>query len=45
MDSDENRWWEQVELQKLILASNKLKNVPKMLKNLQTLVTLDVSQD
>ncbi len=41
-NNDEYRWWQQTELQKLILASNKIKVVPKDIKNLQSLVTLDV---
>ena len=47
MDNNENteeyRWWQQVELQKLILASNKIKIIPRDVKNLQSLVTLDVN--
>jgi hypothetical protein len=43
MDNQEDfKWWEQTELQKLILASNKIKIIPKEIQNLQTLITFDV---
>ena len=41
-DNDEFRWWKQVELQKLILASNRIKLITSDIKNLQNLTTLDV---
>jgi hypothetical protein len=40
---DEYRWWQQTELQKLIMASNSIKVIPKDIKNLLSLHTLDVS--
>lgn len=42
-DNDEYRWWQQAELQKLILASNKIKVISKEIKNLNSIVTLDVN--
>ena len=45
MDNNEgDRWWQQVELQKLILASNKIKILSKDIQNLKTLITLDVTK-
>ena len=41
-NTDEYRWWQQTELQKLIIASNKITSIPKDVKNLQSLVSLDV---
>jgi hypothetical protein len=41
-NSNECRWWQQTELQKLIVASNKIKSIPRDIKNLQSLVSLDV---
>lgn len=43
-DTDE-RWWDQVELSKLILASNKLQTISESVKLLTALNTLDVSAD
>ena len=42
-DSDE-RWWDQVELNKLILASNKLQTISENVKLLSALNNLDVSK-
>lgn len=42
--NDENfKWWDRVNLTKLILASNKLKTVPKNVQLLSSLVILDVN--
>lgn len=41
-DTDE-RWWDQVELNKLILASNKLQTISENVKLLTALNNLDVS--
>jgi len=40
---NELKWWEQVDLNKLIMASNKIKIMPKDVQNLNSLVTLDVN--
>ena len=40
---DGDRWWEQVDLKKLILASNKIKELSSEIKNLPALNVLDVS--
>ncbi len=37
------RWWEQTDLRKLILASNQLKSISSDIKNLPALTVLDVS--
>ena len=44
LEAEENdfKWWDQVDLNKLILASNKIKSIPKDVRNLSSLVTLDV---
>lgn len=42
MDDADNRWWEQVDLTKLILASNALDCLSEDVKFLPALVTLDV---
>ncbi len=44
IDNDENdfKWWDQIDLNKLIAASNKIKIIPKDVQHLSTLVTLDV---
>ena len=39
---DGDRWWEQVDLRKLILASNKLKELSSEIRNLPALNVLDV---
>jgi hypothetical protein len=36
------KWWQQIDLQKIFLASNKLKDIPKDIQYLDTLVSLDV---
>ena len=41
-DSD-YKWWDQIDLVKLIAASNRIKFIPKDIKYLNTLVTLDVN--
>ena len=42
LDNSEDRWWEQVDLTKLILASNLLKQVSDDIKQLPALTVLDV---
>jgi hypothetical protein len=41
-NDNEFKWWDQVDLTKLILAANKITKVPSDIKVLSTLVTLDV---
>ena len=41
-NNDSLKWWDQIELVKLILASNKIKYIPKEIKQLFSLVVLDV---
>ena len=41
-NDDSPRWWDQAELTKLVLASNKISFIPRDIKNLSTLVSLDV---
>jgi hypothetical protein len=41
-EANEFKWWEQVDLNKLILASNKIKVITKDVQNLNSLVSLDV---
>lgn len=43
-DSDE-QWWDQVDLTKLILASNQLKELSEDIKYLVALTVLDVSSE
>lgn len=43
MDNTDDRWWEQVELTKLILASNALTSLGEGLAQLPALTVLDVS--
>ena len=43
-EANEFKWWEQVDLNKLILASNKIKTITKDVQNLNSLVSLDVSK-
>ena len=43
-EANEFKWWEQVDLNKLILASNKIKIITKDVENLNSLVSLDVSK-
>ena len=38
----EEKWWEFVDLQKLILANNSIMEIPKDVGNLMSLQTLDV---
>ena len=38
------KWWQQIDLQKLIIASNKLKEIPKEIEFLDTLITFDVNK-
>ena len=42
LDNSEDRWWEQVDLTKLILASNLLTQVSDDIKQLPALTVLDV---
>jgi Leucine-rich repeat (LRR) protein len=42
-DTSEDKWWEFVELQKLIVANNYIKDIPCDVSNLLSLQTLDVS--
>lgn len=42
LDNTEDRWWEQVELTKLILASNTLTTIADGIANFSALVVLDV---
>ena len=42
LDSEE-KWWDQTELNKLILASNKITNISADIQLLQALVVVDVS--
>ena len=37
------KWWQQIDMQKLILASNKITEIPKDIQFLESLVTFDVS--
>ena len=39
--NNDERWWDQVDLRKLILASNKLKEIPSGIKNLPALTVVD----
>lgn len=41
-ENDNFNWWDQVNLTKLILASNKLRIIPKNVQSLNSLVILDV---
>ena len=43
LDASGDRWWEQVDLRKLILASNQLKQLSSDIQNLPALTVLDVS--
>lgn len=43
MDNTEDRWWDQVDLTKLILASNALTSLGEGLAQLPALTVLDVS--
>ena len=42
LDNTEDRWWDQVDLNKLILASNRIKEISDDLRNLPALTVLDV---
>ena len=42
LDNAEDRWWDQVELNKLIMASNLLTTIPDDIAQLTALVILDV---
>ncbi len=42
LDNTEDRWWEQVDLTKLILASNTLAHLSEDIRQLSALVVLDV---
>ena len=41
LGNNDERWWDQVDLVKLILASNKLSNIPEDIKHLPALTVLD----
>lgn len=43
LNNTEDRWWEQVDLTKLILASNTLTQLSEEIHNLPALTVLDVS--
>lgn len=43
LEKEDDRWWEQIDLTKLILASNKLTSISSGIQQLPALVTLDVS--
>ena len=43
LDNQDDRWWEQVDLTKLILASNAISRLGDGLANLPALTVLDVS--
>lgn len=43
LDNTDERWWEQTELTKLILASNLLTEISQEISNFQALSVLDVS--
>lgn len=43
LDNNEDRWWDQTELTKLILASNWLTELSDDISNLSSLTVLDVS--
>ena len=42
--ASDDRWWEQIDLNKLILASNKLTELSAEIQQLPALVVLDVSR-
>jgi hypothetical protein len=42
-DDEKFKWWQQVDLQKLSLSSNKIKSIPKEIEFLNTLLLFDVS--
>lgn len=44
-DQDESKWWTYVELTKLILASNKIRVIPREVNMLSSLTVLDVSSN
>lgn len=44
LDNTEDRWWDQTELTKLILASNWLTALSDDIRNFSALTVLDVSQ-
>lgn len=39
---DEEKWWDQIDLNKLILAANQIKEIPDDVALLTALITLDV---
>lgn len=43
-NTDSGSWWEQVDLTKLILASNSLTDIPAEIKNFVALTVFDVSR-
>lgn len=44
LDNTDERWWEQVDLEKLILASNCLTDISADIRQLPALTVLDVSR-
>lgn len=45
LNNTDDRWWEQVDLTKLILASNQLVSLSEDIKLLPALTVIDVSHD
>jgi hypothetical protein len=43
-EANDAKWWNQVELKKLILAFNKITYIPRQIEQLSTLVVLDVTE-
>ena len=43
LEATDDRWWEQIDLSKLILASNKLTELSSEIQQLPALIVLDVS--
>ena len=41
-NNEDFKWWDQANLTKLILASNRIKLLPKIVQQLSSLVILDV---
>jgi hypothetical protein len=42
-ESNDSKWWNQVEIKKLILAFNRITHIPRQIEQLSTLVVLDVN--
>ena len=43
-NNEDFKWWDQVNLTKLILAANRIKLLPKIVQQLSSLVILDVKK-